>query len=151
MLPSVQFGVSTVYGHGRCCKDIAEPICSSHSVICTLASGTCVCCLPTCTPHCAEGHGLDWIWPYLLGYPQDRIAVIDEVCVIHPRHLLQRRGKVSMYDINPAFSWQTEEEGQQFDKFGYAAKVHILFTLHTIFTDSLRGVSHACLASTKIA
>eukprot|EP00887_Chlorella_sp_A99_P007548 scaffold28.g7548.t1 len=30
------------------------------------------------------GLGLDWCWPHRLGYPQDRIAVIDSVCVSHP-------------------------------------------------------------------
>ena len=60
----------------------------------------------------------------MLGYPQERVAVIDEVCVIHPRKLLQPMGKVSMYDVNPTFKgWQTEEEKEQFGKFGYAAKV----------------------------
>ena len=34
-----------------------------------------------------------------------------------------------MYDSNPTFSWQTEEEKAQFAKFGYAAQVRIL--LHT--------------------
>ncbi|KAL3156462.1 hypothetical protein ABBQ38_000767 [Trebouxia sp. C0009 RCD-2024] len=70
----------------------------------------------------SSGHGLDWIWPYLLGYPQDRIAIIDEICVIHPHQSLQRQGKTSMYDVNPSLSWQMKEEQQQFKKFGYAAK-----------------------------
>ena len=69
------------------------------------------------------GHGLDWVWPFLLGYPQDKIAVIDDVCVIHPKKMLQREGKTSMYDTNPHFlGWQTEEEKIQFEKYGYAAK-----------------------------
>ncbi|KAL0046279.1 hypothetical protein WJX82_007868 [Trebouxia sp. C0006] len=71
----------------------------------------------------ASGHGLDWVWPFLLGYPQDKIAVIDDVCVIHPKKTLQREGKTSMYDTNPHFlGWQTEEEKIQFEKYGYAAK-----------------------------
>lgn len=28
--------------------------------------------------------GLDFVWPYLLHYPRDKIGVIDEVCVFHP-------------------------------------------------------------------
>ncbi len=69
------------------------------------------------------GHGLDWVWPFLLGYPQDKIAAIDDVCVIHPKKSLQREGKTSMYDTNPYFlGWQTEEEKIQFEKYGYATK-----------------------------
>ena len=82
-------------------------ICPAHALFCLNA-----------------GYGLDWIWPFLLGYPQDRIAVIDEVCVIHPHKPLQERGKVSMYDVNPTFKgWELEEEKDQFAKFGYSAKV----------------------------
>lgn len=29
------------------------------------------------------GFALDFIWPYLLRYPRDEIAVIDAVCVGH--------------------------------------------------------------------
>lgn len=25
------------------------------------------------------GWGLDWLWPFLLGYPAEKVAVIDEV------------------------------------------------------------------------
>lgn len=28
--------------------------------------------------------GLDFVWPYLMHYPRDKIGVIDEVCVFHP-------------------------------------------------------------------
>ncbi|RMZ54552.1 hypothetical protein APUTEX25_002127 [Auxenochlorella protothecoides] len=31
------------------------------------------------------GWGLDWLWPALLSYPPDKVAVIDEVCVYHPK------------------------------------------------------------------
>lgn len=30
------------------------------------------------------GYGLDHIWPALLGWPQDRLGVVDEVCMVHP-------------------------------------------------------------------
>lgn len=70
------------------------------------------------------GHGLDWVWPFLLGYPQEKIAYIDEVCIIHPRKSLQREGKASMYDTNPTMlGWQTEEEKVQFKRFGYTPQV----------------------------
>ena len=29
------------------------------------------------------GWGLDWLWPFLLGYPQNKIAVIDQVSIAH--------------------------------------------------------------------
>lgn len=85
------------------------------------------CCLTFVIVLINAGYGLDWIWPFLLGYPQERIAVIDEVCVIHPRKVLQQRGKVSMYEVKPTFKgWELAEEKDQFAKFGYSAKVDIL-------------------------
>ena len=31
-------------------------------------------------PSTHDATGLDFVWPFLLRYPKDRIAVIDEVC-----------------------------------------------------------------------
>lgn len=31
--------------------------------------------------------GLDYLWPYLLGYPEDKIAIIDDVNMVHVRPL----------------------------------------------------------------
>ncbi|KAL3156458.1 hypothetical protein ABBQ38_000763 [Trebouxia sp. C0009 RCD-2024] len=71
----------------------------------------------------ASGYGLDWIWPFLLKYADNKIAVIDEVCVIHPRQSLQELGKMSMYDTNPSLKgWELQEEKAQFRKFGYSAR-----------------------------
>ncbi|KAL3132160.1 hypothetical protein ABBQ32_008768 [Trebouxia sp. C0010 RCD-2024] len=71
----------------------------------------------------ASGYGLDWIWPFLLKYSDNKIAVIDEVCVIHPRQSLQELGKMSMYDTNPLLQgWELQEEKAQFRKFGYSAR-----------------------------
>ena len=35
---------------------------------------------------CARGAGwgLDFVWPFLLRYPRDKIAVVDQVCMFHP-------------------------------------------------------------------
>ena len=33
--------------------------------------------LPLC--ECNAGWGLDWLWPFLLGYPPEKVAIIDEV------------------------------------------------------------------------
>jgi hypothetical protein len=30
----------------------------------------------------ASGYALDYLWPYLLGYPKDRIGILDEVAVV---------------------------------------------------------------------
>lgn len=30
------------------------------------------------------GMGLDWGWPYFLGFPRDRFAILDAVCMVHP-------------------------------------------------------------------
>lgn len=47
------------------------------------------------------GLGLDWCWPHLLGYPRDRIAVIDAACARHavaaPR-LEPRKGDLQRQD-----------------------------------------------------
>ena len=32
----------------------------------------------------AVGFGLDYIWPWLAGFPQDRIAIVDDLCVFRP-------------------------------------------------------------------
>ena len=32
----------------------------------------------------AAGYGLDYIWPWLAGFPQDRIAIVDDLCVFRP-------------------------------------------------------------------
>lgn len=31
------------------------------------------------------GWALDWVWPALLSYPPDKVAVIDVACVYHPQ------------------------------------------------------------------
>ncbi|KAL3132101.1 hypothetical protein ABBQ32_008710 [Trebouxia sp. C0010 RCD-2024] len=70
-----------------------------------------------------SGYGLDWIWPFLLKYADNKIAVIDEVCIIHPRQSLQQLGKMSMYDTNPSLKgWELQEEKVQFRKYGYSPK-----------------------------
>ena len=35
--------------------------------------------------------GLDFVWPFLMHYPRDRIGVIDEVCMLHP-HSAESKG-----------------------------------------------------------
>ena len=67
-----------------------------------------------------SGFGLDWVWPYLLGYPQEKIAIIKAVCVVHPRRDLQPERKVTMYrSHNPR-----AEEGPVLAKFGYNPEVN---------------------------
>jgi len=43
----------------------------------------------------ASGWGLDFLWPHLLNYPTDRIAILDETPVIHTRPL----GTGKYYDL----------------------------------------------------
>ena len=47
--------------------------------------------------------GLDFVWPFVLGYPRDRIAVIDAVCMVHPGK--QEGGKASLYSIESPYGW----------------------------------------------
>ncbi|KAA6420076.1 MAG: hypothetical protein FRX49_09925, partial [Trebouxia sp. A1-2] len=68
--------------------------------------------------HADTGWGLDWLWPFLLGYPSQKVAIIDEVCVIHPKAQLQPPTKASMYA--KGHSPGTEEFGQ-YARFGYDA------------------------------
>ncbi len=37
---------------------------------------------------CPAGFGLDFVWPYLADYPEDKVAVIDDTCVMRPTHVL---------------------------------------------------------------
>ena len=70
------------------------------------------------------GYGLDWVWPLLMGFPQDRVAIIDEVCVIHPRKESQPIGKASMYDtmsIPPK-----EEEASAYKRWHYTSQVPVI-------------------------
>lgn len=59
------------------------------------------------------GWGLDWLWPFLLGYPSQQVAFIDDICVIHPRKELQDPRKVSMYS---RMQRPYGEEYEQFDR-----------------------------------
>lgn len=66
-------------------------------------------------------YGLDWVWPFKLGFPQDRIAIIDEVCVIHPTKATQSLGKASMYDTMTMLA-RTEEKSA-FKRYHYTGRV----------------------------
>lgn len=45
---------------------------------------------------CYAGWGLDFTWPFLMRYPRRRIAVIDEVCMIHSAAQGSKRGEGNM-------------------------------------------------------
>lgn len=66
------------------------------------------------------GWGLDFIWPYLLRYPTNKIAVLDEVCVTHTNAAGQRSDgdEGNLYQIPRAYS-QQEEEGRRAAEYGY--------------------------------
>jgi len=53
-----------------------------------------------------SGWGLDYLWPKLLNYPKNKIAIIDEVFGIHPRIV----GNSDLYKKN-------KNVHQEFDKF----------------------------------
>ena len=36
------------------------------------------------TFHAFTGEGLGWLWPFLAGYPKDKIALIDAACAMRP-------------------------------------------------------------------
>lgn len=35
------------------------------------------------------GHGLQWLWPFLLGYASRKTAILDDVCILHPHNHMQ--------------------------------------------------------------
>ena len=71
---------------------------------------------------CFAGHGLDWVWPFLLGYPQEKIAIINDICVVHPKKELQPGSKLTIYkEHNPH-----AEHVAVLAKFGYEGEVSIL-------------------------
>ena len=81
-----------------------------------LAFNTMHCC------HCFVGHGLDWVWPFLLGYPQEKIAIINDICVVHPKKELQPGSKLTIYkEHNPH-----AEHVAVLAKFGYESEVSTL-------------------------
>lgn len=62
---------------------------------------------------------MDWVWPFILGYPQEKIAIINEVCVIHPKKELQPGTKLTIYkEHNPH-----AELVAVLAKFGYESEV----------------------------
>ncbi|KAL3156378.1 hypothetical protein ABBQ38_000692 [Trebouxia sp. C0009 RCD-2024] len=65
------------------------------------------------------GHGLDWVWPFVMGYPQEKIAIINDVCVVHPKKELQPGSKLTIYkEHNPH-----AEHVAVLAKFGYEAEI----------------------------
>ena len=69
----------------------------------------------------SAAYGLDWVWPFKLGFPQNRIAIIDDVCVIHPTKATQSLGKASMYDTMTMLA-RTEEKSA-FKRYHYTGRV----------------------------
>ncbi|KFM26396.1 hypothetical protein F751_4889 [Auxenochlorella protothecoides] len=61
------------------------------------------------------GWGLDFVWPFLLKYPKNRIAVIDEVCMVHPSKKLSGQ---SIYSSGAPYD-QRVEEARREAQFGY--------------------------------
>ncbi|GAB4822225.1 hypothetical protein N2152v2_009271 [Parachlorella kessleri] len=70
-------------------------------------------------PSCYNAHfgwALDFVWPFLLRYPQDKVAVIDEVCMGHPPS--NSKQSASLYAAPAPFS--ASEEGRRREReFGY--------------------------------
>lgn len=52
------------------------------------------------------GWGLDFVWPFLAGFPHDRIAVVDSVCMLHAG----RRGGAGKRVYEAGIPWHPQEE-----------------------------------------
>lgn len=71
---------------------------------------------PSPTPQSNKtGWGLDFVWPFLLKYPTNRIAVLDEVCMVHPE---KKKGSKSIYSSGAPYD-QRVEEARREAQFGY--------------------------------
>ena len=69
--------------------------------------------------------GLDSVWPALLGYPEDRIGIIDSMCMLHPPTPggLGNAGKEdSIYAPGLSPFNPKEEEAIVFKAFNYTQK-----------------------------
>ena len=40
------------------------------------------------------GWGLDFVWPYLMKYPRDKVAVVDAVCIDHAKEAAADRQRL---------------------------------------------------------
>lgn len=56
------------------------------------------------------GWGLDFVWPFLLKYPRNRIAVIDDVCMIHPAG---KKKTQSIYDSDAPYNQRVEQSRRE--------------------------------------
>lgn len=77
------------------------------------------------------GFGLDSVWPYLLGYPESEIAVIDAVCMAHPEQQpAVMAGRKRIYNQGLAPYNQFQEENMALNAYGLSksevvGKVHV--------------------------
>lgn len=44
----------------------------------------------------SAGHGLQWLWPFMLAYEPGRTAILDDICIVHPRDELQQALEVAL-------------------------------------------------------
>lgn len=58
--------------------------------------------LPNGMEVASTGYGLDIIWPYLLDFPQDKIGIVDAICMYHP---VGETMKDRIYDIIHPLNW----------------------------------------------
>ena len=70
------------------------------------------------------------MWPFLLEYPQEKIAIINDICVVHPKKELQPGSKLTIYkEHNPH-----AEHVAVLAKFGYEGEVSTLYPSLHAFT-----------------
>ena len=73
---------------------------------------------------CNAGHGLQWLWPFLLGYAPRKTAILDEVCIVHPHDHLQYLLKL---DLNARLQQYHQSQQQPLSNFS------LLFSLSNWF------------------
>lgn len=61
------------------------------------------------------GWGLDFVWPFLLKFPRDKIAIVDSVCLGHKD---VKEGRKRVYSTNMPRN-EYEEKDFQLEKWGY--------------------------------
>lgn len=45
------------------------------------------------------GHGLQWLWPFMLAYEPGKTAILDDICIVHPLDELQQSLQTALREL----------------------------------------------------
>jgi hypothetical protein len=67
------------------------------------------------------GWGLDFVWPFMMRYPRRRVAVLDEICMVHSAPSGSKGGgEGDLYTVPVPYD-EREEEARRMAEYGYYA------------------------------